>query len=57
MPTKAQQSAGGKARAEALSPSERSSIAAEGGNARKQVLSSERKSEIASQGGKAKAKK
>ena len=56
MPSKAQQSAGGRARAEALSPSERSSIASQGGNARKQVLSPERRSEIASKGGKSKGK-
>jgi hypothetical protein len=49
------QSLGGKARAEALSPNRRSSIASEGGKSRANVLSSERKSEIASQGGKARS--
>ena len=51
------QSAGGKARAESLSPNERSNIASEGGRARSTTLSPERKSEIAAQGGKAKAEK
>jgi len=47
-------SAGGKARAEALSSEKRSSIAGEGGEARANKLSPERRSDIASQGGKAK---
>ncbi len=48
------QSAGGKARAEALSPSERSNIASEGGKERAVKLSPERRSDIASMGGKGK---
>ena len=48
-------SAGGKARAEALSSEKRSSIASEGGAARANKLSPERRSDIASSGGTSKA--
>ncbi len=48
-------SAGGKARAEALSSEKRSSITSEGGAARANKLSPERRSDIASSGGIAKA--